>query len=81
MKEPSGRRTGFVKAVRLSKIPCERRMTQSPKEGAEGEREATMMQAIAERIVDDMEEDWLYIIDQVRRHEPLWKDSDYPIHY
>jgi predicted polyphosphate/ATP-dependent NAD kinase len=45
------------------KIPCERRMTQSPKEAScGGEQEATMMQAIAERIVDDMEEDWLYII-------------------
>jgi predicted polyphosphate/ATP-dependent NAD kinase len=45
------------------RIPCERRMTQSPKEAScGGEQETTMMQAIAERIVSDMEEDWLYII-------------------
>lgn len=45
------------------KIPCERRMTQSPKEASYGgEQETAMMQAIAERIVNDMEEDWLYII-------------------
>ncbi len=45
------------------KIPCERRMTQSPKEAScTGEQEATIMQAIAERIIDDMEEDCLYFI-------------------
>jgi len=45
------------------KIPYERRMTQSPKEAScGGEQEAAMMQAIAERIVNDMEKDWLYII-------------------
>jgi predicted polyphosphate/ATP-dependent NAD kinase len=45
------------------KIPCERRMTQSPKEASYGgEQEAAMMQAIAERIVNEMEEDWRYII-------------------
>jgi predicted polyphosphate/ATP-dependent NAD kinase len=45
------------------KIPYERRMTQSPKEAScGGEQEAAMMQAIAERVVNDMGEDWLYII-------------------
>lgn len=45
------------------KIPCERRMTQSPKEAScTGEQEATIMQAIAERIINDMEEDCLYFI-------------------
>jgi predicted polyphosphate/ATP-dependent NAD kinase len=38
-------------------------MTQSPKEAScGGEQETTMIQAIAERIVNDMKEDWLYII-------------------
>jgi len=45
------------------KIPCDRKMTQSPKEAScRGEQEVAMMQAIAERVVDAMEEDWLYII-------------------
>jgi predicted polyphosphate/ATP-dependent NAD kinase len=45
------------------KIPCDRKMTQSPKEAScGGEQEVAMMQAIAERVVDAMEEDWLYII-------------------
>jgi len=44
------------------KIPCDRKMTQSPKETSCGEEEADMMRGIAERIVDAMEEDWLYII-------------------
>lgn len=45
------------------KIPYDRRMIQSPKQASfGGEHEAAMTQAIAERIVDDMEEDWLYII-------------------
>jgi predicted polyphosphate/ATP-dependent NAD kinase len=45
------------------KIPCDRKMTQSPKEAScGGEQETTMIQAIAERIVNDMKEDWLYII-------------------
>jgi predicted polyphosphate/ATP-dependent NAD kinase len=45
------------------RIPCERRMTQSPKEASSiGEQEAAIMQAIAERIIKNMEEDCLYII-------------------
>jgi predicted polyphosphate/ATP-dependent NAD kinase len=45
------------------KIPCDRNMTQSPKEAnCGGEQEAATMRAIAERVVDEMEEDWLYII-------------------
>jgi predicted polyphosphate/ATP-dependent NAD kinase len=45
------------------KIPCDRKMTQSPKEAScGGEREVAMMQGIAEHVVDAMEEDWLYII-------------------
>jgi len=45
------------------KIPCDRKMTQSPKEAScRGEEETAIMQAIAQRIIDDMEEDCLYII-------------------
>jgi predicted polyphosphate/ATP-dependent NAD kinase len=53
----SGKLYGYLK------IPCDRRMTQSPKEAScGGEQEAAMMQALAARVVDAMEEDWLYII-------------------
>jgi len=45
------------------KIPCDRKMTQGSKEAScGGEQEAAIMQAIAQRVVDEMEENWLYII-------------------
>lgn len=45
------------------KIPCDRRLTQGPKQASYGgEREVAMTRAIAERIIEGMEEDWLYII-------------------
>jgi predicted polyphosphate/ATP-dependent NAD kinase len=53
----SGKLYGYLK------IPCDRKMTQSPKEASRaGENEVVMMQTIADRVVDEMEEDWLYII-------------------
>jgi len=45
------------------KIPCDRRLTQGPKQAScGGEHEMAMTQAIAERIVEDMKADCLYII-------------------
>jgi predicted polyphosphate/ATP-dependent NAD kinase len=45
------------------KIPCNRRLTQGPKQAScGGEHEVAMTQAIAERIVEGMEEDCLYIV-------------------
>jgi predicted polyphosphate/ATP-dependent NAD kinase len=53
----SGKLYGYLK------IPCDRKMTQSPKEASRaGENEVVMMQTIADRVVDEMEEDWVYII-------------------
>jgi predicted polyphosphate/ATP-dependent NAD kinase len=45
------------------KIPCDPRLTQGPKQAScGGGHEMAMTQAIAERIIEGMEEDWLYII-------------------
>ena len=45
------------------RIPCDRRLTQGPKQAScGGEREEATRQAIAERVVEDMEKDWLYVI-------------------
>lgn len=45
------------------KIPCDRRLTQGPKQAScQGEHEMAMTQAIAERIVENMEDDCIHII-------------------
>jgi predicted polyphosphate/ATP-dependent NAD kinase len=45
------------------KIPCDRRMTQGPKQASRGgTHEIALMQAIADRIIENMETDWFYII-------------------
>ncbi len=45
------------------KIPCDRRLTQGPKQAScAGEHEMAMTQTIAERIVENMEDDCLHII-------------------
>ncbi len=45
------------------KIPCDRRFTQGPKQAScGGEREEAARNAIAERMIETMEEDWLYLI-------------------
>jgi predicted polyphosphate/ATP-dependent NAD kinase len=45
------------------KIPCDRRLTQGPKQAScGGGHEMAMTQAIAERIIEAMQKDWLYII-------------------
>lgn len=45
------------------RIPCDRRLTQGPKQAScGGEREEAARQAIAEQVVDRMEDDLLYLI-------------------
>ena len=45
------------------KIPCDRRMTQGPKKASSGgTHEIAVMQVIADRIIENMETDWFYIV-------------------
>ena len=45
------------------KIPCDHRMTQGPKKASSGgTHEIAVMQVIADRIIENMETDWFYIV-------------------
>lgn len=45
------------------RIPCDRRMTQGPKQAScGGEHEEAARQAIAARIIENMEKEWFYIV-------------------
>ncbi len=54
------------------KIPCETGLTQGPKQAScGGEKEEAVLNAIAERVIENMESDWLYLIGPGTTTQPI----------